>query len=370
VRIFISYRRGEDLRTMRDLRAKLARRFRGRNVFLDTANIRGGEDFWLRIKAEIGRSDVVLAVMGAQWQPERLSNDTDFVRQELLLARSQGKRVIPVLLDGRLAVTEADVPAELAFLARLNAMPIGPPPGDIADMDRLAQEIGQKLGAPVSAAVVGSWRGPRRAVMMVTVLVVAPVALVAYTSWRRSDSVGANSPGRVTTKSVGVTTEVERPASTNVTTTFISSSTTATKPATTSIQGDTRSLSVEPGNVACDPKPEPSVCLRGLGRAQDGRVLARIETYGFISSLSELHVHLYLNTPELEVSPANAGMPGDSSIWEIPTNPRATAQFLWVLSPDKSARVLKDVSSQVCVMVGNPEVHTVRVDTGNCRSVS
>jgi hypothetical protein len=52
----------------------------------------------------------------------RLDDPDDFVRFEVWTALERGIRIIPVLVDGARAPRQAQLPADLHKLARLNAM--------------------------------------------------------------------------------------------------------------------------------------------------------------------------------------------------------------------------------------------------------
>lgn len=69
----------------------------------------------------IGNSDLVLALIGPHWQHERLADDGDIVRSELMSARTAGKRVVPLVHSGAMMPTVTDLPTELAWLATTNA---------------------------------------------------------------------------------------------------------------------------------------------------------------------------------------------------------------------------------------------------------
>ena len=74
MRLFISYRRDEDTLTIRYLKRELERLVGDRNVFLDVHGIPPGRDFAEYLSGEIARCDALLAVIGPNWQPERLSS--------------------------------------------------------------------------------------------------------------------------------------------------------------------------------------------------------------------------------------------------------------------------------------------------------
>ena len=71
----------------------------------------------------------MLALIGPNWEPSRLTTATDFVRTELMEALRQGKPVIPILIDDTRMPTSNVLPEDLRELAFLNAITVRPDPG-------------------------------------------------------------------------------------------------------------------------------------------------------------------------------------------------------------------------------------------------
>jgi hypothetical protein len=97
LRIFISYARSDGrvlaLRLNDDLRSA------GLAVWLDTSEVAGGANFALQIEKAIDECDVVLALLSEG------SYRSEYCRQEHMRALRKGRRVIPLLVQGR-----ADIP--------------------------------------------------------------------------------------------------------------------------------------------------------------------------------------------------------------------------------------------------------------------
>ncbi|MBI3271025.1 MAG: toll/interleukin-1 receptor domain-containing protein [Planctomycetes bacterium] len=131
-RIFVSYRRQDSsFRTAR-LGDALVARFGQAQVFMDVDSIRAGDDFVGAIEREMSACEVVLAIIANDWLAcadpsgrRRLDDPHDYVRLELAAALIQGKRVIPVLLQGARMPSMPDLPAPLAPLALRNAIDVG-----------------------------------------------------------------------------------------------------------------------------------------------------------------------------------------------------------------------------------------------------
>lgn len=125
-RLFLSYRR-EDARGQAVLLANVLRERGAGEVFLDVT-IRLGEDFVERIHTAIADCDVVLVLIGRQWQGPpndsgvtRLHDASDWVHVEVRTALERGVRVVPVLVDGASVPPPADLPEPLRKLASRQA---------------------------------------------------------------------------------------------------------------------------------------------------------------------------------------------------------------------------------------------------------
>jgi Hsp70 protein/TIR domain/DnaJ C terminal domain len=127
-RVFISYRRSDTRWAAGRLYDRLAEMLGRDNVFFDVSDIEPGEDFVFRIGEIVGKCDVLLAVIGPTWLStadesgnRRLQSSQDLIRVEISTALQRNIRVIPVLVDGAEMPQEAQLPEDLASLARRNA---------------------------------------------------------------------------------------------------------------------------------------------------------------------------------------------------------------------------------------------------------
>ena len=175
-RLFINYRT-EDTGFAATL---LARELRDRlvdDVFLDHASIEGGEAWPARLREEIARADVVVALVGDRWlktqDPKsgerRISLPEDWVRQELETAHARGVPILPHLVEGAAPPDLApDVRAALAARRKgasfmiaalqkphdfLDDVLRGPPVGPLAEA---LAAIGDKRAAPLLAEHLAS----------------------------------------------------------------------------------------------------------------------------------------------------------------------------------------------------------------------
>ena len=127
---FISYRRSHNTLQARDIRRELARRYGDASVFLDTSSIDYGESFPDRITSAIRGCSVMLVLIGPKWlEPvagvRRIDDPDDWVRREVEAGLQRREAVVvPVLLDGTLALADADLPESIKGLAFLHAFAI------------------------------------------------------------------------------------------------------------------------------------------------------------------------------------------------------------------------------------------------------
>jgi pterin-4a-carbinolamine dehydratase len=127
--LFISYRRTDSFQVER-LQEKLASRFPAASIFLDRNDIKPGESFPARIRAEAEAADLMLIVLGREWASvqdpitlkRRIEMEDDWVRQEVHIGLAGPGTVIPVLLEGAMMPTSAQLPESLHSLLTRNAV--------------------------------------------------------------------------------------------------------------------------------------------------------------------------------------------------------------------------------------------------------
>jgi TIR domain len=121
--IFISYRRDDTGEFARTLHEALAAALPRKKLFLDVKMSEPGVDIIDKIKRELMSTQVVLVVIGPQWNAgNRLQEKDDFVRRELKLAldlkRQQKIAILPILTGGAY-IPRNSLPADIADLADL-----------------------------------------------------------------------------------------------------------------------------------------------------------------------------------------------------------------------------------------------------------
>jgi formylglycine-generating enzyme required for sulfatase activity len=110
-RIFISYRRDDTDAVAENIYHHLEKAF-GKVVFKDNLRIGPGDLWKEKIECELESSVVVLALIGKDWFIHdkdnciRLENEDDWVRKELEYSLQNGKKLVPILIDGAKRPTE------------------------------------------------------------------------------------------------------------------------------------------------------------------------------------------------------------------------------------------------------------------------
>lgn len=147
--IFISYRRSDSQWAASRLYDTLTQAFPDDKLFMDVDSIEPGQDFVVVLEEKIAECDVFLALIGPAWLSEaqsdgqrRLDDPEDFVRIEISSALERKDTItIPVLLDGAIVPTEAELPAPLRPLARRQFARLSHE-GYRAEVSRLVEAIG------------------------------------------------------------------------------------------------------------------------------------------------------------------------------------------------------------------------------------
>lgn len=169
MRVFVSYRREDSAAHAGRLADELRRRLGHSDVFLDVAVIRPGRDFSEEIAAALAQSDAVLVVIGPRWLTAagddgevRLTDPADYVRHEVAVALERSMPVVPVLVGGADLPQADDLPADLAPLARRQAVALDDDtwPRDVQTLIDLLEGRGprpdrRRLGLLVGAGVLG-----------------------------------------------------------------------------------------------------------------------------------------------------------------------------------------------------------------------
>jgi hypothetical protein len=185
--IFISYRRDDSSGYAGRLYDQVSAHFGSEHVFMDVATIAAGSDFVQVIDEKVGTCDALIAIIGKNWLTSRdeqnrlrLTNPDDFVSIEIAAALKRNIEVIPVLVGGAKMPLQRDLPEQLQFLSRRQALEISDArfTRDVADLiealerpggsraSRLSNRAWVAIGCFVCVLAVGIgvwiWQNSRR----------------------------------------------------------------------------------------------------------------------------------------------------------------------------------------------------------------
>jgi hypothetical protein len=126
--IFISYRVSDTAGETGRLVDSLKQHFSEDQIFIDIEKIEPGVDFTEAIAKSLGSCDVLLAIIGPNWQgfnpstnTHRIKNADDWVRLEISTALQRNIRVVPVLVDGAELPSSEVLPDDLQPLLKRQA---------------------------------------------------------------------------------------------------------------------------------------------------------------------------------------------------------------------------------------------------------
>lgn len=122
MRVAISYRRHDTLIAAGVLNGVIRERVGAASTFLDLLDIPPGVDYRQHISDAIAASDVLLVVIGSNWDARRLFDPDDMVRFELETAHARGLRVVPVLVPPQTSMPQpTDLPESVRYLCSRQA---------------------------------------------------------------------------------------------------------------------------------------------------------------------------------------------------------------------------------------------------------
>src|SRR5215475_10444289 len=146
--VFINYRAQEQAGYAALLDRELAERFGPGAVFRASRSIRPGDDFVRAILENLRLCRVLLAVIGPEWLAsgrrghDQQGDEPDWVHREIAEALTLGIRVIPILVEDARMPSEADLPADIAALARCQYLRLHHRNID-NDIGRVVDELGR-----------------------------------------------------------------------------------------------------------------------------------------------------------------------------------------------------------------------------------
>ena len=130
--VFISYRRDDASSEAIAINNVLRQEFGKDSVFLDTSSLQAGSVWPEDIQISLRRAETVLVIIGPNWLragsnnwgQRRIDQDNDWVRQEIALALSANKRIIPVLVAGGTVPPSSVLPEPIESLSQRQAIEI------------------------------------------------------------------------------------------------------------------------------------------------------------------------------------------------------------------------------------------------------
>jgi len=150
--IFISYRRSDSSDSAKLIYERLTTLFPGWQVFYDHKSLDYGDVFPERIRDAVLNADIVLVTIGPRWldilQERKSQTDKDFVLEEVKLALTGKRLVVPVLVNNAVALSQKSLDnfPDIAALAEMHACSVRPEPDFENDVLRLAAFIEAKKG--------------------------------------------------------------------------------------------------------------------------------------------------------------------------------------------------------------------------------
>lgn len=154
--IFINYRRQDTQTYANMLYDALADHYGDERVFKDVDTIEVGRPWEKAIDAAVGRSNVMLVLIGKQWlTPDgeghrRLDDPRDYVRKEIESGLQRDLRVIPVIVGGATMPEPEELPASIAGLADIMAYELSDPRWRV-DRDELLRRLDRVMDNGSSA---------------------------------------------------------------------------------------------------------------------------------------------------------------------------------------------------------------------------
>jgi tetratricopeptide (TPR) repeat protein len=148
MKLFINYRREDTDDLAGRLYDRLSSEFGSDNIFKDVDSIRPGQNWKSALEQSVAGCDVVLALIGRNWQTctddegrLRLQNEQDFVRYELESARRNNKHVMPILVKGAHIPTAQALPESIRWLPDIHCAEVRGDPHFKDDVAQLVKDL-------------------------------------------------------------------------------------------------------------------------------------------------------------------------------------------------------------------------------------
>ncbi len=153
--IFLNYRRTDAPFAVDQIYSWLTAAFGRESVFRDV-HIAAGANFADAIREALQQSQVILTVIGPNWDPPRLREKEDWVRFEIEESMRLKLNVIPVLLgESARMPSQKELPESIQQLALLHAIPVCPDRRFSTDMRDLVLMLSDQVDS--RPRLIGPW---------------------------------------------------------------------------------------------------------------------------------------------------------------------------------------------------------------------
>ena len=149
--VFVSYQRADT--AFAACAVSYALRLAAHEVFVDTGSIGAGDLYRQLISNAVSTCNVMLALIGPSFEPQRLHEPASVVAYEWQRARFHGTAVVPVLVDGAAMPVDEQLPPQLRWFTRRNALALRRA-STVADIDACVAAIPTLAATPRRAARV------------------------------------------------------------------------------------------------------------------------------------------------------------------------------------------------------------------------
>ena len=124
----MSYRRRDSQEICENLYHHLTKNLPDLKIFMDTKGIEPGKEWRYALEAGVNNCDVFIAIIGQEWLSiknekgdRRITERTDYVRQEISSAIRNHKYIIPVLVNGASVPEFNELPHSIKDITRHQA---------------------------------------------------------------------------------------------------------------------------------------------------------------------------------------------------------------------------------------------------------
>lgn len=148
MKIFISYRRNDTADMAGRLYGDLKKKFSNAEIFFDANEIPSGAELSNYIREKIKEADLLLAIIGWNWtdyseetKKNRIFEEYDWVKEELLIAIKNKTPIMPVLAFGAPFPSRKAIPIDIRHILNINSARLRRDPDYESDFEELSNSI-------------------------------------------------------------------------------------------------------------------------------------------------------------------------------------------------------------------------------------